>query len=58
MDLSGALAMDGVYAAVSGADFPQSEHGEVGGEGGGDVITSYSIHYTKLYDARARGPGP
>ncbi len=37
VDLSKALAMPGVYAAVSGADFPQSEHGEIGGEGGGDV---------------------
>ncbi|MDH3644247.1 MAG: molybdopterin-dependent oxidoreductase, partial [Gammaproteobacteria bacterium] len=37
VDLSGALAVDGVYSAISGADFPQAEHGEVGGEGGGDV---------------------
>ena len=37
VDLSGALALDGVYAAVSGADFPQSEPGDIGGEGGGDV---------------------
>jgi CO/xanthine dehydrogenase Mo-binding subunit len=37
VDLSAALAMDGVYAAVSGADFPQAQHGDVGGEGGGDV---------------------
>ena len=38
MDVSGALAMDGVYAAVSGADFPSVGSGEVlGGEGGGDI---------------------
>ncbi|MCZ6711957.1 MAG: xanthine dehydrogenase family protein molybdopterin-binding subunit, partial [Gammaproteobacteria bacterium] len=37
VDLSAALAMDGVYAAISGADLPQPESGEVGGEGGGDV---------------------
>ncbi len=37
VDLSGALALDGVYAAVSGADFPEVQHGELGGEGGGDV---------------------
>ncbi len=37
IDLSGALAMEGVYAAISGADFPDAKHGEIGGEGGGDV---------------------
>ncbi|MEZ5560531.1 MAG: xanthine dehydrogenase family protein molybdopterin-binding subunit [Pseudomonadales bacterium] len=37
VDLSGALSMPGVYAAISGADFPESEHGAIGGEGGGDV---------------------
>jgi CO/xanthine dehydrogenase Mo-binding subunit len=37
IDLSKALAMEGVYAAVSGADFPEAKHGEIGGEGGGDV---------------------
>ena len=37
VDLSKALAMDGVHAAVSGADFPTVAGGEVGGEGGGDV---------------------
>ncbi len=37
VDLSKALAMDGVHAAVSGADFPGAAHGDVGGEGGGDV---------------------
>ena len=37
VDLSKALAMDGVHAAVSGANFPSVESGEAGGEGGGDV---------------------
>jgi CO/xanthine dehydrogenase Mo-binding subunit len=37
IDLSAALAIDGVYAAISGADLPQVESGEAGGEGGGDV---------------------
>jgi CO/xanthine dehydrogenase Mo-binding subunit len=29
--------MPGVFAVVTGADFPEAEHGEIGGEGGGDV---------------------
>lgn len=37
IDLSAARAMPGVYAAVSGADFPGAQHGDIGGEGGGDV---------------------
>ncbi len=37
VDVSKALAIPGVYAAISGADFPQAAHGEIGGEGGGDV---------------------
>jgi len=37
VDLSKALAMPGVLAAVCGADFPGAQHGEIGGEGGGDV---------------------
>ena len=38
VDVSGALAIKGVYAAVSGRDFPAVGGGEVlGGEGGGDV---------------------
>ena len=38
VDVSGALAMDGVCAAVSGDDFPAVGSGaEVGGEGGGDI---------------------
>lgn len=37
VDLSAALAMPGVYAAISGADFPGAHSEEIGGEGGGDV---------------------
>lgn len=37
VDLSKALAMEGVYAAVAGADFPSSGTGDVGGEGGAGV---------------------
>ncbi len=37
VDVSAALAMPGVYAAVSGADFPGAQSAEIGGEGGGDV---------------------
>ena len=36
-DTSKALAIDGVYAAISGADFPTATSGDIGGEGGGDV---------------------
>ncbi len=38
VDLSGALEIEGVFAAVSGADFPEVEDtGEMGGEGGGSI---------------------
>jgi len=38
IDLTDALAIDGVFAAISGADFPAIEGGgEIGGEGGGSV---------------------
>jgi CO/xanthine dehydrogenase Mo-binding subunit len=37
IDTSRALAIPGVFAVVTGADFPEAEHGEIGGEGGGDV---------------------
>jgi len=37
VDVSGALEIDGVFAAVSGADFPAFDGGEVGGEGGGTL---------------------
>ncbi len=38
VDVSGALAMDGVYAALSGQDFPICKEGTtLGGEGGGSV---------------------
>jgi len=37
IDASRALALPGVFAVLTGKDFPESEHGEIGGEGGGDV---------------------
>ena len=38
IDVSGALALPGVFAAISGADFPGGGiEGEVGGEGGGTL---------------------
>ncbi len=37
IDLSGAMAVDGVLAAICGDDFPSVEGGEIGGEGGGTV---------------------
>ncbi|MEZ5550198.1 MAG: xanthine dehydrogenase family protein molybdopterin-binding subunit [Pseudomonadales bacterium] len=37
VDLSGALAIPGVVAAISGADFPAGGTGALGGESGGDV---------------------
>jgi CO/xanthine dehydrogenase Mo-binding subunit len=37
IDTSRAKAMPGVFAVVCGADFPQAQHGEIGGEGGGDI---------------------
>jgi len=35
--LDAARAMPGVYSVVCGADFPEAGHGEIGGEGGGDI---------------------
>jgi CO/xanthine dehydrogenase Mo-binding subunit len=37
VDVSKALEIPGVFAAVCGADFPGAQSGAVGGEGGGDV---------------------
>jgi CO/xanthine dehydrogenase Mo-binding subunit len=37
IDTSRALALPGVFAVVTGQDFPEAEGGEIGGEGGGDV---------------------
>jgi CO/xanthine dehydrogenase Mo-binding subunit len=37
IDTSRAAAIPGVFAIITGKDFPESEHGEIGGEGGGDV---------------------
>ena len=40
IDVSAALAMPGVYAAISGTDFPGGRlDGEAGGEGGGPWMT-------------------
>jgi len=37
MDTSKAEAMSGVYSVVTGKDFPDAGHGDIGGEGGGDI---------------------
>jgi CO/xanthine dehydrogenase Mo-binding subunit len=37
IDTTRAAAIPGVFAIITGKDFPESEHGEIGGEGGGDV---------------------
>lgn len=37
VDVSKALEIPGVYAAICGADFPGARSEEIGGEGGGDV---------------------
>ncbi|MFU8816049.1 MAG: xanthine dehydrogenase family protein molybdopterin-binding subunit [Pseudomonadales bacterium] len=37
VDVSAAAALPGVYAVISGKDFTEAEHGEIGGEGGGDI---------------------
>ena len=37
VDVSKALTMPGVHAAISGADFPSGGSGEIGGESGGDL---------------------
>ncbi len=37
IDTSAAMKIPGVFAVVTGDDFPQAEGGEIGGEGGGDV---------------------
>ena len=37
VDVSRALELEGVYAAVSGADFPSGAEGDISGEGGGSV---------------------
>lgn len=56
IDLSDALAMDGVYAAISGKDFINVEGGEVGGEGGGtlgDVAKNVMARDKVLYHGHA-----
>ena len=50
------LEMDGVLAAISGADFPDVEGGEVGGEGGGtlgDVAKNLMARDKVLYHGHA-----
>ena len=56
IDLAPALEMDGVVAAISGADFPDVEGGEVGGEGGGtlgDVAKNIMARDKVLYHGHA-----
>lgn len=57
VDLSGALAQDGVLAAVSGADFPEVEDtGDIGGEGGGsmkDLAENVMARDKALYNGHA-----
>lgn len=57
VDLSGALAMDGVKGAISGADFPGgTAGGEVAGEGGGtidDVAKNVMARDKVLYHGHA-----
>ncbi|XOV82320.1 MAG: xanthine dehydrogenase family protein molybdopterin-binding subunit [bacterium] len=56
IDLSGALAMPGVYAAICGKDFIDVEGGEVGGEGGGtlgDVARNIMARDKVLYHGHA-----
>ena len=44
IDVSGALALPGVFAAISGADFPGGgNEGEVGGEGGGTLRMAKNV---------------
>ncbi len=57
VDVSGALAMEGVYAAVSGRDFPVCGEGALlGGEGGGsigDVANNVMARDKALYHGHA-----
>lgn len=57
VDVSGALAMEGVLAAISGADFPGGiAGGEVAGEGGGtidDVAKNVMARDKALYHGHA-----
>ena len=56
VDVSAALAMPGVKAAVCGADFPSVEGGEIGGEGGGtlgDVAKNIMARDKVLYHGHA-----
>ena len=57
VDLSGALAMPGVFAAISGADFPGGAlEGEASGEGGGsltDIAKNVIARNKVLYHGHA-----
>lgn len=57
IDVSGALAIDGVFAAVSGADFPGGGiEGEASGEGGGsleDIAKNVIARNKVLYHGHA-----
>ena len=56
IDASAALAMPGVHAVITGADFPDVEGGEVGGEGGGsmgDVAKNIMARDKVLYHGHA-----
>ena len=60
VDLSKALAMDGVCAAVAGADFPAVASGVSIGEAGGDVMdVAYNVmaRDKALYHGHAVGCG-
>jgi CO/xanthine dehydrogenase Mo-binding subunit len=57
VDLSAALAIPGVYAAISGADFPGGRlEGEAGGEGGGtmnDIAKNVMARNKVMYHGHA-----
>ncbi len=56
IDLSGALAISGVHAAICGDDFPSVEEGDVAGEGGGtlsDIARNVMARDKVLYHGHA-----
>ena len=56
IDLSGALAISGVHAAICGDDFPSVEEGDVAGEGGGtlsDIARNVMARVKVLYHGHA-----
>ena len=56
-DYTGPFAAGGSQAAAIGTKIAIDMINEKGGVEGHNVITSYSIHYTKLYE-KARFPSP